>query len=88
MADMTEQIEGQDAGQVAERLELRLGQFLKLANLVGSGGAAKIVIQDGLVAVNGVIETRRGRHLQLSDTVEYRGHTVSVQQVLHARKGH
>lgn len=79
MADMTE--------QHGERLDLRLGQFLKLADMVGSGGEAKIVIQDGLVTVNGEVETRRGRHLQPDDVISYRGRTVSVQQVLHGRKG-
>ena len=68
----------------AELPELRLGQFLKLANLVGSGGQAKIVIQQGLVAVNGQTETRRGRHLHRGDTVTYQGRTISVDQVLQA----
>lgn len=62
-------------------LDLRLGQFLKLADMVGSGGEAKMVIQAGLVAVNGQTETRRGRHLQRQDTVTYRNSTVSVEEV-------
>ena len=40
---------------------IRLGQFLKLANLVESGAEAKPVIADGAVQVNGEVETRRGR---------------------------
>ena len=40
---------------------IRLGQFLKLANLVESGAQAKPLIQDGQVSVNGEIDTRRGR---------------------------
>jgi ribosome-associated protein len=48
---------------------IRLGQFLKLANLVESGAEAKPVIQDGLVSVNGEVETRRGRQLVRGDVV-------------------
>ncbi len=63
-------------------LDLRLGQFLKLANFVGSGGESKVVIQSGEVYVNGEVETRRGRHLQLEDTVSWKGRTVRVADVL------
>ncbi|MFC6045565.1 RNA-binding S4 domain-containing protein [Nocardioides hankookensis] len=48
---------------------IRLGQFLKLANLVESGAEAKPVIQDGQVLVNGEVETRRGRQLVVGDVV-------------------
>jgi ribosome-associated protein len=48
---------------------IRLGQFLKLANLVESGAAAKPVIADGAVLVNGEVETRRGRQLAKGDVV-------------------
>lgn len=51
-------------------LPIRLDQFLKVANLVGSGGEAKLLIQDGQVMVNGEAETRRGRKLQAGDTVQ------------------
>ena len=48
---------------------IRLGQFLKLANLVESGAEAKPVIADGAVLVNGEVETRRGRQLAKGDVV-------------------
>ena len=48
---------------------IRLDQFLKLANLVGSGGEAKVLIKDGAVLVNGEVEIRRGRKLQAGDEV-------------------
>ncbi|MBJ8339818.1 MULTISPECIES: RNA-binding S4 domain-containing protein [Antrihabitans] len=48
---------------------IRLGQFLKLANLIDSGAEAKGVIADGLVSVNGEIEVRRGRQLHTGDVV-------------------
>jgi ribosome-associated protein len=43
---------------------------LKVANIVGTGGEAKVVIQAGEVTVNGEVETRRGRRLQERDVVE------------------
>lgn len=48
---------------------IRLGQFLKLANLVQDGLEAKIQIQNGEVLVNGVLETRRGRKLTHGDQI-------------------
>jgi ribosome-associated protein len=47
-----------------------LGQALKVASLVGSGGEAKVLIQAGEVLVNGEVETRRGRKLEAGDVVE------------------
>lgn len=49
---------------------ITLGQALKAANLVGSGGEAKVLIQAGEVLVNGEVETRRGRRLEEGDVVE------------------
>ena len=40
---------------------IKLGQALKLAGLVDDGVQAKMVIQDGLVKVNGEVDERRGR---------------------------
>jgi ribosome-associated protein len=47
-----------------------LGQALKVASLVGSGGEAKVLIQAGEVLVNGEVETRRGCKLEEGDVVE------------------
>jgi ribosome-associated protein len=49
---------------------MTLGQALKAADLVGSGGEAKVAIQGGEVMVNGEVETRRGRRLKEGDVVE------------------
>ena len=49
---------------------ITLGQALKAANLVGSGGEAKVLVQAGGVLVNGEVETRRGRQLREGDVVE------------------
>ncbi len=57
---------------------IRLGQFLKLANLVESGAEAKPVVQTGRVRVNGEVETRRGRQLRRGDVVELGGQAARV----------
>ena len=57
---------------------IRLGQFLKLANLVESGAEAKPVIADGAVLVNGEVETRRGRQLAAGDVVTLGGQAARV----------
>lgn len=53
---------------------IKLGQALKAAGLVESGVEAKDVIQNGLVLVNGEIDTRRGRKLYPGDTEIGRAH--------------
>ena len=49
--------------------QIKLGQFLKLANLVEDGANATIAIQSGDVKVNGEVETRRGHRLNAGDKV-------------------
>jgi len=48
---------------------IRLGQFLKLADLAEDGAQARDLIADGEVRVNGEVETRRGRQLVRGDVV-------------------
>jgi ribosome-associated protein len=50
--------------------QIQLDQFLKCANVVGSGGEAKILIQSGQVLVNGKVETRRSVKLGPGTIVE------------------
>lgn len=57
---------------------IRLGQFLKFAGLLDSGGNAKEVIIDGYVMVNGEVDRRRGRQLHDGDLVSFEGKTVRV----------
>lgn len=52
---------------------IKLDQFLKLALVAQTGGEAKILIQSGLVSVNGVLEVRRGRKLVTGDRVTING---------------
>ena len=49
--------------------EIKLGQFIKLANLVETGGEAKEAIAAGVVQVNGAVDTRRGKALRPGDEV-------------------
>jgi ribosome-associated protein len=72
-----------DKGDVMDEIEIstetiRLGQFLKLSNLVDSGSDAKFLLAGGEVSVNGEVETRRGRQLRAGDVVEFDGVEVRV----------
>lgn len=57
---------------------IKLGQLLKLADLVSSGVEAKIVINNGEVKVNGEEETRRGKKIYPQDVVEFHGEEITV----------
>lgn len=57
---------------------IRLGQLLKLADLVEVGADAKILLEDGLVTVNGETEQRRGRQLHRGDVVAVEDETVRI----------
>lgn len=59
---------------------IKLGQAIKAAGLVESGVEAKIVIQDGEVKVNGVVETQRGKKLFGGDVVEYNGSSILIKK--------
>ena len=48
---------------------IKLGQFIKLANLVATGGEAKAAIAEGAVTVNGEVITQRGASLRAGDRV-------------------
>lgn len=57
---------------------IKLGQAIKAANLVEDGVEAKYVIQDGLVKVNGEVDTRRGRKLYEGDIVSFDGEEIKI----------
>ena len=50
---------------------IKLESAMKLANIFSTGGTAKLVIQDGLVTVNGEVCTMRGKKLYKGDKVEF-----------------
>ncbi len=57
---------------------IKLGQALKAAGIAGSGVEAKIMIQDGLVKVNGETEYQRGKKLYNGDEITCNGETVRI----------
>ena len=57
---------------------IKLQYLLKLANLVGTGGEAKIVIQNGDVSVNGEVCTMRGKKIRPGDKVKFERYELEV----------
>lgn len=53
-------------------------QLLKAAHLCGTGGEAKIVVDEGLVSVDGLVETRKRCKIRSGNTVEFNGEKVTV----------
>ncbi len=68
------------AEESTPRPMMRLDDVLKRAGCVGTGGQAKIWIQDGQVTVNGEIETRRRKQLFLGDVVETMGQRITLDE--------
>ena len=60
---------------------IRLDAFLKFAAVTGSGGEAKVVVQDGEVSVNGEVCTMRGKKLVAGDTVSVFGQDFLVEKL-------
>ncbi|MGF1571681.1 MAG: RNA-binding S4 domain-containing protein [Sumerlaeia bacterium] len=52
-------------------LPIELAKLLKLQSLVQSGGEAKVAITEGLVRLNGVVETRKGKKIVAGDVIEF-----------------
>ncbi|WP_353930289.1 RNA-binding S4 domain-containing protein [Okeanomitos corallinicola TIOX110] len=61
---------------------IKLDQFLKLVGIASTGGQAKIMITNGEVKVNGIVETRRGRKLLENDTVVVIEETFQVGDII------
>ena len=57
---------------------VELCKLLKIANMVGGGGEAKIVISEGYVMLNGEVEYRKRKKVMAGDLIEFNGETVSV----------
>lgn len=57
---------------------IELCNLLKLVNLVQSGGEGKFVVSEGLVRVNGEVETRKRKKIYAGDVVEFEGIAVEV----------
>ncbi len=61
------------------REPIDLYKLLKFEGLVSSGGEAKAVVDEGLVTVNGDIETRKRRKINSGDVVEFAGERFRIQ---------
>lgn len=57
---------------------VELYKVLKFEGLVSSGGEAKAVIADGLVLVNGEIETRKRKKIVAGDIIEFEQHKICI----------
>lgn len=57
---------------------IKLEQIMKFASMVQTGGEAKMLINQGLVLVNGEICTQRGKKIRPSDVIEFDGETYKV----------
>lgn len=57
---------------------IKLQDLMKLADLVGSGGEAKVLILDGQVSVGGELCLQRGRKLRPGDVMTFRGRDYTV----------
>lgn len=56
-----------------ESTSIKLDQFLKWEGITATGGEAKLMIQNGMIRVNGRLEERRGKSLVPGDIVEVEG---------------
>ncbi len=57
---------------------VELYKILKFESLVDSGGQAKIVIAEGLVLVNGAVETRKRRKILSGDVIRFAGEELQI----------
>ena len=57
---------------------IKLQDLLKFANLVETGGEAKLLIQEGQVKVNGEVCTMRGKKIRPGDVVAFSGQELTV----------
>ena len=63
---------------VVRAVPIELCQFLKFGGLTGTGGEAKQIISQGLVTLNGIVETQKRKKLLAGDKVTYDGKTIVV----------
>lgn len=57
---------------------IKLGQVLKAAGLTESGVDSKMVVLDGLVKVNNIVEKQRGKKIYDGDIVEFDNHFIKI----------
>jgi ribosome-associated protein len=75
---MTNPESGAPRPVVVSGTPIELCQFLKFGGLAESGGQAKQAISQGLVLVNGAVETRKRKKLAAGDSATFAGRTIVV----------
>ena len=55
---------------------IELHKLLKASGLAATGGQAKLIVSQGMVRVNGTVETRKGAKLKAGDRIEFEGQEV------------
>ena len=75
---MSDQILSKDQDVMVRETPIELCQFIKFAGLAESGGAAKQLVAEGSVLLNGTVETRKRKQLAAGDKVTVAGRTIVV----------
>jgi len=57
---------------------VELYKILKFEGMVPSGGEAKLAVGEGMVKVNGVVETRKRKKIMSGDTIEFSGDKIKI----------
>ena len=79
MTDQKNPSSGPPRTVVVRAVPIELCQFIKFGGLSDSGGAAKQLVAEGSVLVNGAVETRKRKQLAVGDQVTVAGQTIVVQ---------
>jgi len=58
---------------------VELFKLLKFEGLVSSGGEAKMVVAQGMVILNGEVETRKRKKVVAGDVIEFNGEQMLVE---------
>lgn len=75
---MKEETRGTPRNVIIEREPVELYKVLKFEGLAENGGAAKSLVSEGAVRVNGELETRKRRQLVAGDIIACAGHTLRL----------
>jgi len=57
---------------------VELYKILKFEGMVSSGGEAKQVVSEGMVKVNGIVETRKRKKIMPGDTIEFANEIIKI----------
>ena len=75
---MSDKISAAEEDVLIRETPIELCQFIKFAGLAESGGAAKQLVAEGSVSLNGTVETRKRKQLLAGDKVTVAGRTIVV----------